>query len=546
MKTVAAVFADFDHTFWGGRSQLETELGGRSILAHTLARLDRVEGPSARCVVVRPEHAQKARAAIASLALSDRIEVLSTDDGRRRRRELIRSARKWNFESWRGSPLGTTYFDEFCDAYAIARVVDQHQAQAVLCLDGHMPLLDVNIASAMLRHAEDHPETGFTFTQAPPGIAGLLLRRETVRDVLQRDIPVGLLMSYRPETPRIDLITRPECLPIDATIFQTAARLTGDMRHSLALLRTLVEKLGATCAAPAVFEQIRRDAPSRAARLPLEVTLELTTDDPLPETTLRPRGASVPGRSMTSLARVEALARELAEDDDRLVVLGGHGDPLLHPGFAHVCAVLRGAGVFGIGVETTLVELSDESLAGLLDARVDVVEVRLDAITRETYARVHGADHFERVLANLARIEAERVRRQSPQPIVLCSLTRCAATLPEMEAFFDHWIRASGGAVLRGYSRFCGALPPDVLLTLTPPVREPCRRISRRLTLLADGRVPLCDEDARGETSIGDWQAQSLAEIWSGRPMQQARTAHAGLSLQQYAPCTRCDEWFRP
>lgn len=546
MRTVAAVFADFAENFWGGPSQLETRVGSRTILAHTLARLACVEGLAARCLLVRPEHAARARAALESSGVGDQIELLATDDGRRRRRGLIRSARKWNFEAWRGSPLGTTWFDEFCDACAAARVLDHYQAEAVLCLDGHMPLLDVNIASAMLRHAEDQRETGFTFTQAPPGVAGLLLRRETVRDVLQRDIPVGLLMSYRPETPRIDLITRPECLPVDAAVFQTAVRLTGDMQHSLALLRAAVDALGETCAAPAVFEWIRRNAPSRAERLPLEVTLELTTDDPLPDTTLRPRGSRVPARRLAGAARVGDLGRELAALDDRLVVLAGHGDPLLHPAFAQACTSLRSAGVFGLGVETTLAELSDEALAGLFDAGVDVVEVRLDAMTREAYARVHGGDRFEQALANVARLEAERVRRQSPQPIVLCSLTRCAATLPEMEAFFDHWIRASGGAVLHGYSRFCGALPPDALLALTPPVREPCRRIARRLTLLADGRVPLCDEDARGETTIGNWQEQSLAEIWSGRPMQQARAAHAGLALQQYPLCASCDEWFRP
>ncbi len=111
MTTVAAVFADFDAGLLGGPSRLTAPLGSRTVLGHTLERLSRVVGLERRCIMVRPQHESVARD-----LLSDGhhdVEILALDQGRRPRRGLIRSARKWNLESWRGNVCGVTCFYDF-------------------------------------------------------------------------------------------------------------------------------------------------------------------------------------------------------------------------------------------------------------------------------------------------------------------------------------------------------------------------------------------------------------------------------------------------
>ncbi len=149
-------------------------------------------------------------------------------------------------------------------------------------------------------------------------------------------------------------------------------------------------------------------------------------------------------------------------------------------------------------------------------------------------------------MANVERIERVRAERRAPQPIVACRLTRCAATIEEFEAFFDDWIRRCGSAVIRGYNDFCGALPPDTLLSTTPRVRQPCRRLTARLMLLGDGSVALCGQDYPGKTRLGDWTKRPLQEIWSGLPLIRAREAHARLQLESLPICSQCTEWSRP
>ena len=425
-------------------------------------------------------------------------------------------------------------------------MLEHYACEGVLCLDGHMPVLDPHIATAMLaQQRECDADARMMFTQAPPGLAGVILRRELTRELLEQNVPLGLLLSYRPEIPRGDPINQPVCTSVDAGVTHTAARLTADTRRSRELLSAALAELGDDVDAGELCAWLRQPQRDPIGPLPLEVELELTTEDPLPETSLHPRGARVPSRCLSDLDAVERIAAELADYDDRRIVLGGHGDPLAHPQFAEVCRRIRAAGVCALGVVTPLVNLSDENLAALLDNTVDIVQVRLDANTAETYRRLHGADHFARVVANVERIEKLRQERMSPEPIVACSLTRFAATIDELEPFYDRWIQATGWAVIEGYNDYGGLLPDDSLLATVPPTREPCRRLNSRMMLLADGVASACSQDYRGEQAVGEWLSERIASIWRGASLTRIRQSHSDLSIADVPICPRCREWFR-
>ncbi len=547
MDIVAAVFADFAETFLSGPSQLLTPLGSRSVLGLTLTRLTRVTGIERRCLVVRPRDEEAAKSVVRELGLADKVDVLALDDGARPRRRLLRCGRKWNLECWRGSPLGTTWFDEYVEPPSVGRVLDHYQCEGVLCLDGHQSAFDVAIASDMIAHQrENDAEAQFVFTQAPPGLAGIILRRDVTRDLLEQQYPVGLLVCYRPEIAQTDPITKEQCLRIPSEVSQTPARLTADTLRGRELLADALAELGEECDARALCAWLHTDGHDRAGNLPVEVELELTTDDPLPETTMRPRGERVPRRRLEDLDAVDRLAGQLAAYDDRLLVLGGHGDPLLHPRFPEICRRIRAAGVCGLGVVTTLVELPDATLDALINNAVDLIEVQLDANSAATYRKVHNADAFARVVENVERLQAARRSRQSPPPVVACSLTRCEATLAELEAFFEQWIKATGWAVIRGYNDYGGLLPADSVLAMRPPLRGPCRRLDTRMMLLADGRSVLCSQDAAGETAFGSWISENLTDLWRGAALNSARESHSRLTFDNYPLCARCGEWFRP
>jgi hypothetical protein len=547
MKIVAAVFADFVSGPLGGAAQLQAEIAGQSILTRTLRRLAQVEGLAATCLFVMPRDQEAAARARADAQVADRIELLPLSPGPSSRAALIATARKWSLEAWRGNPLGLCWFDEFISPPAAAAVLDHYGADAVLCLSPYQPLLDPAIASAMIRHwLENGVTCRHVFTQAPPGLAGMLLPRECLVTLLELDIPVGLLLAYRPELAQWDPITQPSCYPVAPEIIQTAARFTGDTRRSRELLESALHDLGDSPTAGQLCNWVNQPGHDRAGPLPVEVELELTTADPLPDTRLRLRGSRVPHRELTDLAAVQRVAEELATYDDRLVWLGGHGDPLEHPEFASVCRTIRSAGVYGLAMTTALLRLTDQNLETLFDQRVDLIEVLLDTATPELYREVHGVEGHAQIVANIERIEKERLARRSPWPVLVPSQTRCSATLAELERFHDEWLARIGSALIRGYNDYAGLLPADTLLPTCPPVRIPCRRLSSRLMLLANGTIPLCFQDVAGEQALGDWTRDRLRDTWEGAALQAARIAHQGQDLAAYRRCEKCSEWSRP
>lgn len=547
MKIAAAVFADFHQSFLGGPSQLSTILCGRTVLEHLLIRLARVTGLDHRAICVQGRDQDAAREAVAHLGMQSMIDVLPIDDGVRPRRSLIRSARKWNLSGWRGSPFATTWFDEYVEPLAVARVLDHYKCHHLLCLEGHQAALDVGIADRMIAYRrEDPPEAQFIFTQAPPGLAGVILSREITRELLEKDLPLGITLAFRPEMPQPDLITKPHCFRVAPELIHTSLRLNADTRRGRELLEAGWKALGTDCDGKSLCTWLHRNAESAAGALPLEIELELTTSDPLPETRIRPRGARIPTRALENLESVRRLATELAAYDDRALVLAGHGDPLRHPRFAEICHAVRSAGVSTLGVTTPLVELSDENLAAIFESGVDALEVQVDAASAATYQQIHLSDQFLAVLANIERIQQQRHARQSPQPLIVCSLTRCAANIHELEEFYDHWIRQTGWALIHGYNDFGGRLGADPLMRLSPPNREACRRLTRRMMLLADGTTPQCSQDLTGKTSFGNWTQMPLVQLWTGQTLADLRSDHASGAWNRHAACRGCGEWFRP
>lgn len=545
MSTVAAIFASFEESFLGGPTPLDRPLGSRTVLEHTLRRAAQLAGADRRCVFTTPAHEARAHRALQATGLSGAFDVLAIDSGARPRRRLMRSARKWALGRWRANVCAATCFDEYVEPFCVAQVLDHYAAEAVLCLDGTHAALDPRIATGMLeRRDESGDRARMVFTQAPPGLAGLLLRRDLVADLVQQNLTVGVTLAYRPESPQQDPITKAACLRVDPCVAQTAARFLPDTRLSAEIVGEAWRQLGEDADAVALCAWAR--ANPRDGGLPAEVELELTTRDPLPDSTLRPRGPRVPSRLLDAAAILQPVFAELAQYDDRLLVLGGFGDPLASDHFADVCALARRCGVAGISVVTPLVELSDAHLAALVEHGVDVLQVLLDADTPETYQRVHGADRFGSVIRNIERVQQMRQSQRSPQPIIVPTITRCAATLPEIESFYDRWIQATGSAVIAGYSDFSGALPGDTLLHLMPPVRGDCRRLARRLLLLANGQAVSCDQDVTGQQGVGDWRRQPLSEIWQGDALASVRRANAGRDFGSTPLCRNCREWFRP
>lgn len=552
------------------------ELGRGSILAQTLSRLSRVK-PISAVVLVHPQD-QDPQALLQGRQFEKPIHSFVDPGGLTDRYQAKRiAARKWALGAWRGGLGGATCYDELLPVQPWLEAMRHFQADAALIVGADWPLVDPGYCTQVLQlHLENPQAMQWTFTQAPPGLAGIAIGRDLLSQMAdQPDATFGRLIGYNPLKPQADPIGRDVCVQVPAPVRSCTHRLVYDTPASASLIDWLVGQLKdglATASAERIAETLAQLTPEAAdglARLPQQVTMELTTrrrvDGPVV-----PQHHTRIDRPDIDLDTAIGIVQQLGEDRDIVLTLGGLGDALLYEHWERVVLAAHDAGVMGVAIETDL--LVDHSvLERLLAASIDVISVHLNADTAKTYAAVMGgadpAAHFAKVIDNLQWLLNERHRRarppqsdsQAPEdspntalgsegasgvPWLVPNLIKTSQTLNDVETFYDRWIHFAGHAVIRPAQAGCGLMPELSPLRMAAPKRVPCRQLMGRLSIHSDGRVARCDQDWLGQASAGHAGETPLAEIW--RSMRSVRQIHEQGRWDELELCRSCHEWHRP
>ncbi|MCH8878568.1 MAG: SPASM domain-containing protein [Planctomycetes bacterium] len=543
MNVVGVMQADLKTSPLGTASRLSEDLCGVPVLtrtvrrAHAARRLDTL-------VVVCPEEQYEQ---VCALVDADGVEVRKFDGSDYVAAKAVRVARKWSIESWRGGMGNSCFFDEHTHPALCLTIAAQTGADAIVSIAAGAPLIDPQMIDDIIGHFENESEnTKLVFAQSPPGLSPALFSPVLLEEVIKVGMSPGWVNSYRPDQPQRDMINVPACFRPPMAIQAASGRLTSDTRRGFELLQRLAGDTNGDGSAGAICRKLMSIREQECASLPREVQVELTTEDQLSGTILRPRGDVVGRRGPLNLDILARLLENLCQYDDSLIVLGGFGEPLLHPDFEKALQLCREANVFGLAVRTNGMAMNEDVARAICDNGVDVVQVLLDANDAEGYHRVHGVDAWDDVVKNMDVLNQLRQSRTQVNPIIAASLTKSRETIGTMEAFYDRWLSFSGWAVVEGYSHHAGLLEDRRVMSMAPPQRGPCRQLRERCTVLADGRVVGCDQDFQAQYVLGDLNRQSLTEIWQGRQLNALREAHRAGAYSLHPMCEKCDEWHRP
>jgi len=547
MKIVAVLIADLDKTPIGTTSRLADDLRGVAILRRTVDRIKRCKRVEQIVVAASLLEADRVRSILAGTGAA--VEAVDSPPPPYRR--LVTVARKWSLDSWRGGLGGSAAFDEYTDTAVHLAIARKTEADAVVVVAPGSVLLDPKMLDAMIEHhIANADDARLTFAQAPPGLTGTIIQTGVLEELAAQNAPPGWGLAYKPDAPAIDVAFRACCYPAPQSVRHSAGRLTADTDRSIRMIERVLNR----CDDPSA-KQIGRLLIEDAGiieSLPREIEIELTTDDPLPDTRLRLRGHRAASRGPIAVKIVERLATELVlGNDDALVVLGGHGDPLLHPHFAAIIGSLRRAGVYGICIYTTGQSLTDDALSAIVEHQVDVAVIHVDAWKPETYVKLNGGGTgastcgLDVVNAAVDRLIRARTEARQPAPIVIPQMTKCVENVGEMDEFFDGWIRRGGCATIAGFSDYGGRLDNLAVTDTSPPRRSACRRLWRRCMVLADGSVVACDQDAAALLGLGHIDTSSLGDIWNGQAANHLRALHQSLQSDEQSLCARCSQWHR-
>jgi len=236
------------------------------------------------------------------------------------------------------------------------------------------------------------------------------------------------------------------------------------------------------------------------------------------------------------------IFKELAAADDIRITLGGIGDPLLHAEFFRVIEAAYSAGISAIHVETDLLSVSSDQLRRLANLSIDILSVHIPAVTRATYRHMMDCDQLPQLIENFHTFLGHRGERCTP--VLTPTFVKCRDNLSEMEAWYDHWIRNLGCAVIVAPSDCSGQILDVSVANMSPPLRVPCRRLNSRMTILSSGQVVTCENDIHGQYALGQFGIESISEIWR-KSFVALRKEHAAGRFS-LPICQSCNDWHRP
>lgn len=543
-RVIAVIPTDLERSRLGLPSRVSRVIGGKPVLQHVVERIGRIACVE-KIVLVHPEGQRPL-----DLVSHPKVAALADPDGLNDPYRLLRTAgRKWSLHAWRGGLGGLTCYDELMPARPILKALEAHGGDAALLVGADWLFVDPALCEKCLALHLEHPDAlQLTFTQAPPGLCGLVLAKPLVEQFAATPSSYpGQVLAYVPSRPQADPIGRDVCVQIAPGVRGCAMRFIDDTPRSSAMIDAIAVRLGdgVTTADAVAVTDIASALTENFAAVPQQVTLELTPQRAV-NGRITPQHHVKLDRPPLPLDDALRIVRQLGEAGDVALTLGGLGDALLHPHWDQIVEAAHRADVLGICIETDL-HADKATLARLVELPIDVVSIRMNADRAATYQDVMASDRFGQVIENLQHVYGLRNRQAAGGrvgiPWLVPKMIKTAETIEDMEGFFDKWIHYLDHAVIEPATSGCGLMPEQSPVAMNPPKRRPCRQLSTRLTVLSTGKVAQCDQDWLGRGGSPE-AGKPLAESW--KALQQVRARQEAGAWDELDLCAACHEWHRP
>ena len=543
---------------------LAEPLAERPILQRTLERL----GASKECVsiilLIADDDCVQAevdalidRAQIGLPVLLHRSGTTPYDPGR----EAIAAARAFSDSSWRGGVAGMTVYDEVRCSRVAAEAMDRFQLTAAVLVAPDWPLVVVDGAAGcddLVRRHRVRPDLmHLVFSQAPPGLCGVLFDRSTMESMRAggRHATLGWMLGYEPTRPQQDPISKDLCVQIPQEVRKSMVRVSADSLRGTQQIRRAIEPFLTQSGrsfrgldAQTIVKLLEASAEQGGVSLPPQhLIIELCTGRQHSGPSSPHRLGSVQRPIMTR-RRFDRLLEQSDAANDVVITFAGAGDPLQHPDLADFIRAAKAKGIRAVHVRTELLA-PREKIAAMVDAGVDIVSVDLHADTAACYQRMTGVQRFGDAIGNLEYLMSLRTLVSGAPgataiytPWIVPRLQRRVESLVDVESFFDRWQYLLGTPVLEGPPPIdaTAEAPADPLASARAPAGAMYREVMRRMVIHSDGTVSAGELDIRGDQIAGNLDRTSLTDLWRELVSRRRAAKRDGqvnaLELRTWAP----------
>lgn len=174
----------------------------------------------------------------------------------------------------------------------------------------------------------------------------------------------------------------------------------------------------------------------------------------------------------------------------------------------------------------------------LIGLGTTVIYVSLNAVNAQKRRDVMKLDDWDTVMANI-KYAIDASRGTNTKVVVKGVVARDLMEVEDqdemLKMFNGHWAEPEGHVFMHLEGNWAGSMwPMRTVLT------QPCHRAFGQIMVLWDGRVSLCCFDGEGQEILGDFNHQSIRDVYNGGRALEIRTAHYEMRRHEIPLCKNC------
>ena len=222
------------------------------------------------------------------------------------------------------------------------------------------------------------------------------------------------------------------------------------------------------------------------------------------------------------------------------------GEPLIHPrGYEMIEYAARNSGVF-VTLTTNGTIMNEKRTRKLLDSGVHMIDISIDALEPETYAKVRVNGDLEVTRGNVLNL-IRWIKQAGLSTKVVVSFVEQPENTSEAGAFKKFWTeQGADDVVIRRLHSSAGSTVSIAKLLRKggeSVMRYPCLYPWERITLNPRGELSFCPQDWVHGSFVANYRTTTIAETWQGDFYRKLRAAHLDNKFADHPFCGQCPDW---
>ena len=187
--------------------------------------------------------------------------------------------------------------------------------------------------------------------------------------------------------------------------------------------------------------------------------------------------------------------------------------------------------------------LNEEKTEELLKSGLDEVNFSVDSHKKETYEKIRKGLNFDLVISNISYLVERRNQLGLNKPRIKVVFVKQKENEAELEEYKKFWKDKVDKIILsfddnRNYT--------SEFFNKHKKIKPfPCNKLWAEMNVISSGKVALCCVDYDAKEVIGDFNKQSLKEIWNSEKFRQIKEKHLAYKADEIPICGSCVHPYR-